>query len=459
MAIMSGCHIDNSSILDKQRSSGEILHPELSYACAGTGTLTDPYQICTSEQLASLSSNANSNVWNKYFKLMNNLDMTASNVNPIGNSDSAFSGYFDGNNKTISAVTINNTSLANSGFFGVLQNATVKNLILSNFNITNSTVLANNTGLLVGKAMDSNVIENVTISGAVSGSTVGGIIGFHTGTGTLEITTVTNTSVVSGSNSGGIIGSIDLCNLVKITNSNNYGTVNATSSSGGVLGIKSCDIWILKSFNSGSISGDQRVGGLIGSDFSGATSQPVHIDRSYNSGSVSCNGNNCQAGGLAGIAWLLRINNSYNTGNIQATGTDNLAGGIVAWSLSTLSISNSYNTGSITNSNVVASNEYCGGLIGYFSGMGSVLNSFSTGNVLCPGQAGLLYGFKNVFSSTTNTYYSSASSCIEPPAGTCSNYGSAQATHNLFYVSTNNPLSAWDFATIWQTTATFPIIQ
>ena len=80
----------------------------------GSGTEADPYQIETPKQLAKLAKDVNSGIVGQthskeYFKLTKDIDLSAHRWIPIGSgsaSDSfhAFSGYFDGNDKTITCL-------------------------------------------------------------------------------------------------------------------------------------------------------------------------------------------------------------------------------------------------------------------------------------------------------------------------------------------------------------------
>ena len=82
----------------------------------GSGTAADPWQIATPEQLAKLAADINSGVVseshsNEHFVLTADIDLSAHRWIPIGSGDStesfhAFCGYFDGNNKTITGLYV-----------------------------------------------------------------------------------------------------------------------------------------------------------------------------------------------------------------------------------------------------------------------------------------------------------------------------------------------------------------
>ena len=114
------------------------------------------------------------------FELVNDLDFKDSewvndiNWTPIGNGNTAFVATFEGNNHTISNLTINSTTADRVGLFGKTDyNAIIKNLTLENANVTGD----NYVGTLIGMAKDTT-IEQIGIDTRVDGhQEVGGMIG------------------------------------------------------------------------------------------------------------------------------------------------------------------------------------------------------------------------------------------------------------------------------------------
>ena len=106
------------------------------YSGSGSGTASDPYLIFYADQLNQVRNFLNRD--GVYFKLMSDIDLTdwieqnnpSNGWQPIGVSSSAFKGIFDGNNHTISGLTINRPSTDNVGLFGYIDAATIKNLIV-----------------------------------------------------------------------------------------------------------------------------------------------------------------------------------------------------------------------------------------------------------------------------------------------------------------------------------------
>ena len=174
----------------------------------GNGTFGSPYEFTTAAQLVYLANYTNNiakgdSTRGKYYKLMNDIDMTGLVWNPIGWASMVpvyFYGNFDGNSKVIRNLSSYGDF---GGFFGRIQNAIVENLGIENCNINGGSagglaVYANNstisicyvtgnvkgdkaTGGLIGAAHCTN-ISNCYFSGNVSaiglGSFgVGGLVG------------------------------------------------------------------------------------------------------------------------------------------------------------------------------------------------------------------------------------------------------------------------------------------
>lgn len=176
-----------------------------SYA-GGTGTEDDPYLIATEEQLAKLSvevagkpgASAN-NYLDNFFKLTNDLDLSAHRWNPIGqykwetpNEENIygnttmnyFSGSFDGNGKTISGIYVDEKEDGFAGgLFGVVSlnssASTSHKLKISDLTIEDAEIYGNGTGLASGyngilalEIMGSGekgriTVENVHVSGQI----------------------------------------------------------------------------------------------------------------------------------------------------------------------------------------------------------------------------------------------------------------------------------------------------
>lgn len=152
-------------------------------AADGTGTADKPYEISTAAQLAGLAKlvNEGNNFSKKTIQLTKDIRLNEQDVptgghewTPIGKNPKRFEGTFDGNGHTVSGLYINDTAVI-KGLFGRVNNATIKNLI-----VTGSVTVPKkaNIGGIVGNASNST-IQNCGFYGTVTAgpSNTGGVIG------------------------------------------------------------------------------------------------------------------------------------------------------------------------------------------------------------------------------------------------------------------------------------------
>ncbi len=292
------------------------------------GTINDPYLISS---LQELSKTGNYIMMYNYFKLVNDLDFgttdlngaNAGNFNPIGigipGDGFRFWGNFDGNNKSITGLIVDQEATGNyAGLFGYAGLGIIKNLSLKNASIKGK----NSVGGIVGSFDGGKAILNCSFEGTVQGqSAVGGLIG-----------------------SASYIDSIKCCtNTGTIIGANNVGGI-----AGGVFNGASVTAQIAYCVNKGNIQTNQnhtagdRFGGLFGGI------QAVEIAYCHNSGNVTATTSNNVAG-LVAYANVGKLLACYNEGNV--TGKNSVSGiGVKA--------SACYNTGNVTGE------RYVGGIIG-----------------------------------------------------------------------------------------------
>ena len=146
--------------------------------------------------LANLVSQGNT-YKNKFFKLEhdikydpNNLDENGENYTPIGNFHHNFQGIFDGQGYTISGIRLkkmgdDNSQDGKQGIFGVIMDATIKNVVLNDAIITG----CNQVGGIVGDTSSKNTIENCLVLNSeinnTSGTQCGAILGMYSSNVTL----------------------------------------------------------------------------------------------------------------------------------------------------------------------------------------------------------------------------------------------------------------------------------
>jgi len=315
----------------------------------GSGTAEDPYQIWTPEQMNTIG--ANSADWDKHFKLMDNIDMSAytgTQYNIIGNETIKFTGTFDGQNHVIHNLTYNTTEKKEYvGLFGYTSGAVIQNLGVENVNFSSNHGYY--IGGLVGKTSSSDLIKSCYATGSIKGfySNVGGLVGLNSGT---IISCYATSSIACVSIAGGLTGA----NYGIIKSCYATGTVTCSqSSTGGLVGFNYSRGAITFCYATGDVSGNTKVGGLVGWHESGT------ITSCYASGSVS--GSVLQAGGLVGLHGSGgTITSCYASGLVWG---DLYVGGLVGQNSGT--IRSCYSTASVFSSSENYYAVYTGGLVGY----------------------------------------------------------------------------------------------
>ena len=267
----------------KGKYGGEVIRPfsiiigeELSgYLFATEGEGTDKvYLIETEQDLQRLAAYINdgtygNNAQGMTFKLKNDITLTQEHT-PIALTTSdyyikTFKGTFDGNNKTISNVTINMPDNAMVGFFGYLSdNAVVKDLTLNNCNVTAKSTVGGLIGCIHASSGDASV-SNCHVTGTISsrGGHIGGIAGnseyctFNRCTFQGSVTSTQSINYAGGITGDAAHTSISFCQ--------NMGSITAEGDRhGGITGYASGSAYLSQCFNSGTVTGTSSVGAIGG---------------------------------------------------------------------------------------------------------------------------------------------------------------------------------------------------
>ncbi len=298
----------------------------------GSGQPSDPYLISTPNDLNAIGLDPND--WNKFFLMTTEINLaeyTGSQFNIIGDNTNSFTGYFDGNNHTISNFNYSSTGTNYIGLFG-------------------------HTG---ASFSDSGQIWNVTLTNVDvnggTGSYIGGLVGYARGS-------VINCSVDGGlvrgqSYVGGLAGFISSCTVVDCSS---LCDVNGTSDVGGLAGYTGNGAVITECYATGCVTGDTDVGGLVGT-LSG------QITRCYAAGQVIGKPGNNSIGGLVGATYPdSSIEESYAKGTVQG---EVFIGGLLGFNWET-SLTHCYSVGSVWGTAQV------GGFIGNNNSPGPCVNCF-----------------------------------------------------------------------------------
>ena len=336
---------------------------------------------------------------------------------PTSNS---FSGVFDGNNHSISNLTIAISSESYGvGLFGAITSAAIlRNLTLMNVNIS-STSSGSDFGSLVGYGRGASILDvravNVTI-GVANVDAVGGLLGDG------QDSTVSSSSVVahsiSGSTSvGGLIG----------------GGESSTVSSSSVV--------------AHSISGSSNsVGGLIGGGESSTVSSSSVVAHSIS-------GSSFNVGGLLGWGQSSTVSSSSVVAH-SISGSSFNVGGLLGWGQSSTVSSSSVVAHSISGSSL-----YVGGLLGRGQSstissslvLGGSLNGTShVGGIV--GASGVINNINSNPRDVSNSYWSIVFTDAQPNA-TTNTFGESKSVTEIQSPTTFTGIYA-DWANGWCDPAT-----
>jgi hypothetical protein len=252
----------------------------------GTGVPGDPYLIFDANQMNAIGADPND--WNRHFKLMADIDLYAF-MGTEFNIIADFTGVFDGNDHTIANFTYESSDSDYVGLFAEVKGV-IKNLGLVDPNV--NAAAASFVGSLAGKN-SGTVIKCYTQGGSVSGGgQIGGLVGSNGGTLHLSFADCN----VSGTADyvGGLAGDNYMGSIISCYSS---GSVRAEANCvGGLTGYS--DWGVSGSYATGSVSGRDQVGGLVGLNKMIIWSTPSGtVARCYAVGAVSGVNN---VGGLVG---------------------------------------------------------------------------------------------------------------------------------------------------------------
>jgi len=353
----------------------------------GDGSPATPYRISNANDMNDIGLHDED--WGSHFVMVNDVNLaqfTGTEFNIIGpNSLAPFTGTFDGNGHTISNFTYNSPGTY-AGIFGSVgspfdPNGEIKNLGLIDPNVDAGTGVF--VGSLVGH-LSSGTVSNCYAEGtSVTGASgVGGLVGGGNYTGT--ISNCYATGDVSGNNYvGGLVGS----NGDTILDCYATASVSGNQFVGGLVGMNKGTISNCYADVNVSSTGPD-TGGLVGKNLFGTILDCNAI------GNVS--GSADKTGGLVGYNDRGTIANCFTTGNVDGT---LCVGGLIGEDASDSEISNCYTTG-----NISGTGDYIGGLRG--KGSSEISECYTTGSVSGGNYVGGLAGGGDTYMASISNCYS-----------------------------------------------------
>ncbi len=284
----------------------------------------NPYIIDTAAKLASLAQvvNAGNSYTGAYFELTTNLDLNELPWSPIGNPTNAFNGHFDGQDHVVDKLKI--TSGANyTGLFGCLgTNAVVESLVLTNVSVAG--------GVHVGALAGENYghIQGCTVSGSVSGGfATGGLVGRNYN-GLLEDCHSSVDVTGTGEGTGGLVGyavrTLDQVAGVSVLRCSATGSVSGNNRTGGLIGTLQGGV-CRESFTAGNVSGSYRYTGGLTGVIDAANGFTTHVSDCYSLTTVSAPDTQ-YVGGFTGANWYANVARCYAAGSVSAAGATTVGG-------------------------------------------------------------------------------------------------------------------------------------
>ena len=245
------------------------------------------YTVTSAEGLKAVADIANNGNLGINITLTENINLTDIDWTPIGTYDKPYTGTFDGGGKyTITGLTVTGSN-DYVGLFGRIgSGGAVKNVILTEVNVTAGTSV----GGIAGQ--NDGTVENCSVNGTVTGR------GF------------TDTGGIVGTNYGTISG----CSA--------EGTVTGSVNVGGIAGGSYLGVTIVGCYSSAAVEGYSTVGGVVGSLGNNSS-----LMASYSTGNVTVTSTTGYAGGVVGVNAQGTVTGCYHaTGTVSGQGN---VGGIV----------------------------------------------------------------------------------------------------------------------------------
>ena len=324
---------------------------------SGDGSFGNPYTIASLDNLYWIA--AHYTRWQEHYIQTANIDASSTSSwfggagwPMIGSNAYPFEGSYNGQGFTINGITIN-SSVGWVGFFGVMLQANINNVHLTNVSIS-STATNNGAGGLAGSAGSCNISRCSTTGTINSTRMAGGLIGvFYIYT-------------------NGSTGNLTFCN--------SSATVTST----------------------GTSSGYGPVGGLVAEIYNSSENDytSLNISDCWSSGNAQ---GYFYVGGFTGQCTNAKIEKCFSTGNVQSV---NYGGGFIGRADDFTMIRNCYSYGNVTRTS--GYNQFFAGFMAY-NQQSHVSFCYSTGSVTYAGATnptskGFLGGSNNVIMMVANFY-------------------------------------------------------
>lgn len=395
---------------------GNLLYADFDWYDEAAGTELDPYILSTAADFAGLAyvvNSGDSGVYDEnsfageYFKVADGavIDFTGHTWISIGTADYPFSGNFDGNNITLTGVTVNNGTVGNFGFFGYVKSQgtsqRIENIVLSEPSVTGRFRL----GALIGSIESTTALtlSNCHVNGGTINATdanSGGLVGEIIADAPLTLENCSSGADLMGqANTGGLVGRLEKFSFgadIEIRGCHTTGRIVGSTQTGGLIGLiynnaeygENTPILIENCYTTGDVLADGgQAGGLIGYADNGNLGVEIMVSRCYSTGDIfGAEGAGTDFGGLIGQIFAgggtNQISNCYAMGNAEGyRAVGGLIGTVSMWGNTTLDIINGYATGN-AKAYDTSSDGYAGGIIGKYNTNSAPMSALNLSNML-----------------------------------------------------------------------------
>ena len=377
----------------------------------GTGSVEDPYQIATADQLNNVRNYRTSS-----FIQTADIDLGVPPWNegegwePIGdydysNPNLSFRGNYNGNDYHILNMYIQNPGTSFLGLFGSSDGCFFSNIKIIDFNLEGYSYLGGLTGISY-----KDTITNCNTIGNIKGaSNIGLLAGFFEG--------------------------------ILLKNCHTVGGITSTFSMAGGLVADCSSIAINNCSSSITISSEGNyIGGLIA-----FCVETDIIDSCYSICKISSTGS--KIGGLIGTLYDSKlVKNCFSRGSINATSpTSEKIGGFLCqvsgFDSTSVELVNCYSTVDLTGT------DYVGGFSGKTYELASFENCYSTGQVTGNSNVGGFIGSIDSLNTVTvtNSYWDTETSGIDSSVA-----GEGRTTAEMTMPYGSNTYLDWDFSSVWR---------
>ncbi len=420
----------------------------------GEGTENNPYLVASLDNLLWISTNQD--CWASHFSQTADIDASETQAwndslgfSPIGSIALPFSGVYDGNDYTISVLSIHRTGSPYIGMFGVCtSDAVLTNIVIEQATVEGSGYV----GILCGS--NEGIVTACMCSGICDSNDdhIGGMVGMNSGGEIIncEMTGRIRCAFFSF-HVGGLVGSNTDNGVIRYCSTNVE--VTSPNAVGGLVGFNDTGGLIEGCVTRGSIDEGYPAGGLVGENRT-----IIRNCISYTSVNSTYN----WAGGLVGCNYEnAAIEKCQSFGNVHSTGV--CVGGLIGMNASCSVISECSSSGTVdgnvwvggligyTDADIincysrgqVSGETYVGGLVGTIDTLCTVSNCYSTGAVTGDSLVGGLVG-QSLTGTVQNSYWNTEASGQDTSAG-----GEGRTTEQMTTPPYAMTYLDWDFEDVW----------